>query len=118
MEERETHKYQVGFTISSRHHFYKVLDYLYQNYPIDRAGQLADELESMAQSLHHYPHRGTKEKWLLDMKQEYRFILFNRTQRADIKIIYYIQESDRKVYVTDFFPTEMDSEQIAGRSSE
>jgi len=118
VEKRETDEYQVEFTTLSRHYFYEVLDYLYQNYTIDRAEQLANELESMAKSLNHHPHRGTKEKWLLDMKQEYRFILFNRTQRSDIKIIYYIQKSGKKVYVTDFFPTEMDNEQIASRNFE
>lgn len=116
MEKGETHEYQVEFTPSSRYHFYEVLEYLYKHYPIDRAEQLADELEGMAQGLNHHPHRGAKEKWLSGLKRVYRFILFNRTKRADIKIIYYIQESEGKVYVTDFFPTEMDAAEIAERS--
>ncbi len=99
-----------------RYHFYEVLEYLYEHYPIDRAEQLADELEDMAQSLKHHPHRGTKEKWLTGLKQDHRFILFDRTKRAEIKIIYYIRESEGKVYVTDFFPTEMDNAEMKERS--
>ncbi|WP_416867192.1 MAG: hypothetical protein ACMVP2_07090 [Imperialibacter sp.] len=71
----------------------------------------------MAQSLAYYPHRGAKEMWLAGLKHEYRFLLFNRTKRTDIKIIYYIQENETKVYVTDFFPTEKDVKTMAARST-
>ncbi|AWW28888.1 hypothetical protein DN752_01380 [Echinicola strongylocentroti] len=117
MEKEETREYQVEFTPLSRYYFYEVLEYLYGLYPIGRAEQLADELEGMAQGLNYLPHRGKKEKWLSGREREYRFLLFNRTKRADIKIIYYIQENEGKVYVTDFFPTEMDIDKITGRSS-
>jgi plasmid stabilization system protein ParE len=117
VEERETPEYQVEFTLSSKSHFYEVLEYLYEHYPLERAEQLADELEGMAQSLNHHPYRGAKEKWLLGLQHEYRFLLFDRTKRAEIKIIYYIQESEGKVYVTDFFPTEKDVNKMAERSS-
>ena len=117
MEERETSEYQVEFTLTSKSHFYEVLEYLYEHYSLERAEQLADELERMAQSLAYYPHRGAKEMWLAGLKHEYRFLLFNRTKRAEIKIIYYIQESEGKVYVTDFFPTERDVDTMAERNS-
>ena len=35
---------------------------------------------------------------------------------AEIKIIYYIQESEEMVYVTDFFPTEKDDTVIPKRN--
>ncbi len=117
MEERETPDYQVEFTLSSKSHFYEVLDYFYDHYPPERAEQLADQLEMMAQSLSRHPHRRAKERWLSGLKHEYRFLLFDRTNRAEIKIIYYIQESESKVYVTDFFPTEKDTNTMAERSS-
>lgn len=117
MEKREKGKYQVEFTPTSRIHFYEVLDYLYENYQIDKAEQLADKLEGMAQSLERQPQRGVREQWLLDRHYEYRFILFRRTIRASIKIIYYIDEQIGKVYVTDFFPTEKDDSQITQRNN-
>lgn len=116
MEKGETREYQVEFTPLSRYYFYEVLEYLYEHYSIDRAEQLADELEDMAQSLNYHPHRGAPEKWLSSLTQDYLFILFSRTKRAEIKIIYYIQESEGKVYVTDFFPTEMDDTEISKRN--
>lgn len=116
MEERKAHKYQVRFTPSSRQHFYEILDHLYHIYPLDRAEQIADELEEKAQGLNYLPGRGRNEDWLSGRKHEYRFILYQRTKRADIKIIYYIDEKSRIVYVTDFFPTEMDAGQIADRN--
>ena len=117
MEKGETPEYQVEFTPSSRYFFYEVLEYLYEHYPLDRAEQLADELEGMAQGLNYHPHRGAKEKWLLSLERDYRFILFNRTKRAETKIIYYIQEIEGKVYMTDFFPTEKDAARLKERSS-
>jgi len=117
MERGEASAYQVEFTPSSRYYFYEILEYLYEHYPIDRAEQLADELEGLAQSLNYHPHRGAKEKWLSSLGQDYRFVLFNRTKRAEVKIIYYIQERERKVYVTDFFPTEKDAAEMTERSS-
>ena len=116
MEAEEKSQYQVEFTPSSKYYFYEVLEYFYEYYPPERAEELADELEQLAQSLDKLPHRGTLEKWLSERKKDYRFLLFKRTDRSEVKIIYFIEESLKKVYVTDFFPTEKDAEQIAERS--
>jgi len=116
MEEGKARKFQVEFTASAKFHFFENLEYFYENYTQDRAEQLANELEEMAQSLKLLPHRGTYEKWLFDAKYVYRFILFRRTKRADIKIIYYIDDETDKVFVTDFFPTESDGEKMPDRN--
>ncbi|MFW5761868.1 MAG: hypothetical protein ACOCXH_12905 [Cyclobacteriaceae bacterium] len=64
-----------------------------------------------------YPSRGAIEHRLVKYRDRiYRYILFKRTKRADIKIIYYINEQAKEVYVTDFFPTEKDDSKISKRS--
>jgi len=58
------------------------------------------------------PGRGRKEKYLEEAKEEFRFILYKETKHFEITIIYYINEGENTVYVTDFFPTKMDPQKI------
>ena len=115
MEKEETNNYEVRFTPLSRQYFYDVLDYFYDLYPLERAEQLADELEQKAMSLNHQPYRGRVEEELNEEPLEYRFILYQRTKRADIKIIYHIDEGAKIIYLTDFFSTERDREDLSKR---
>lgn len=115
MEKEEENQYQVEYTPLSKQYFYEIADYFYDNYPVERAEQLADELEQKAMSLNYQPHRGRVEELLEEEPQEYRFILYQRTKRADIKIIYYVDETTKIVYLTDFFPTEKDEEELSTR---
>jgi len=47
------------------------------------------------------------------MKEEFRFILFKETKHFELKIIYFIDEEGRAVYVTDFFPTKLNPQRIS-----
>jgi len=67
-------------------------------------------------SLYHFPKRGAHERRLIDRDKEYRFILFKRIPYAEIKILYYLEESTKTVYVTSFFPTETDDNKIADKN--
>ena len=116
MENTEESKYQVIITDSAEISFYEILDYLYDNYPIERAEQIAGELRDTANKLHYHPERGTPESKLANRSQGYHYILYKRTSRTDIKVIYYIDNSSSTVYITDFFPTEKDNEQISKRN--
>ncbi|MEQ9300717.1 MAG: type II toxin-antitoxin system RelE/ParE family toxin [Cyclobacteriaceae bacterium] len=86
------------------------MDYLFQNHPFDQAEKVAEELRERARSLATYPRRGSLEPTLSGRGLEHRFILYRRTKRADIKIIYFIEK--KQVFVTDFFPTEKDTESL------
>ncbi|MEQ8416837.1 MAG: hypothetical protein RIB71_20310 [Imperialibacter sp.] len=108
----EEERYEVIITSPVELAFYEVLEYLFDNYTFDRAEQVAHSLRNLAKSLSLLPKRGTIESRLSHRANQYRFILFRRSPRADIKVIYYIEERERKVYVTDFFPTENDDSQI------
>jgi plasmid stabilization system protein ParE len=116
VESTEKSQYQVEFTQSSKIYFYEILEYLYQYYSLERAESIATELEASAQNLNYNPNRGTSEKRLQHREKEYKFIIYKRSSRADIQIIYYIEEKTKTVYVTDFFPTEKDDTEIAERN--
>ena len=116
MAKEEAGRYEVVITSSAEIHFYELAEYLYEHMSIDRAEEVAQGLSEMAISLDLLYHRGSVEIKLARRKKAYRYILFKRTPRAGVKIIYYVDEKSRTVYVTDFFPTEKDPKKIAARN--
>ncbi|MDH5400223.1 MAG: type II toxin-antitoxin system RelE/ParE family toxin [Cyclobacteriaceae bacterium] len=116
MEKAEEGRYQVIITDPAEISFYEILDYLYDNYPFERAEEIANELRDTAQKLHYHPERGTLEPQLSHRTQSYRYVLYKRTSRAEVKIIYYIDRKLETVYVMDFFPTEKDNTQLSKRN--
>lgn len=77
---------------------------------------MANSIRNKTKSLCQLPKRGTLEHRLIDRDKTYRFILFKRIPHAEIKILYYLDELKKVVYVTDFFPTEKDDNKIADRN--
>ena len=116
MEDPQESKYEVIITDPAEISFYEILEYLHDHYPLDRAEEIANKIRDKTKILKYQAERGTPEPRLKHRKEGYRFILYNRTKRADIKIIYYILEREGKVYVTDFFPTEKDDIEISKKN--
>jgi len=116
LEKTEEGKYKVIITFPAEKHFYELLDYFYEHYPLDRAEEIANRLRNTAKSLEDHPERGALEMMLSHRKQKYRYILYKRTSRADVKIIYYINFEINTVYITDFFPTEKENRIISQRN--
>ena len=116
MENTKDNLYEVIVTGPAEESFYNILNYLYKHYNSEKAGEIAGELRDITETLNHQPGRGTYEPRLSHFGKSHRFILFKRTSRADIKVIYYIDDASKTVYVTDFFPTEMDDTQISERN--
>jgi len=54
---------------------------------------------------------------LAKRKYEYRFLLFKRTDRAEIKIIYFVDKQNNRVIVTDYVGTEEFPNKIEKRNS-
>lgn len=116
MEDPQESKYEVIITDPAEICFYEILEYLYDHYPLDRAEEIANEIRDKTKTLKYQAERGVLEPRLKHRKKGYRFILYNRTKRADIKIIYYVEEREGKVYVTDFFSTEKNDAEISKRN--
>lgn len=103
--------YEIVITESASNAYFQLLDYLYEHYTEERADEIALELIETPQLLKKFPRRGKIEP-LLIRKQEYRFILYKRTRQATVKIIYYVNDMYKRIYITDFFPTEMHPKRI------
>lgn len=89
MAKEEAGRHEVVITASAEVHFYELVEYLYENMSLDRAEEVARELNEMALSLDRLYHRGSPEEKLFRRKKSYRYILYKRTSRASVKIIYF-----------------------------
>jgi plasmid stabilization system protein ParE len=99
LESTKESSYKVVITDPAEISFYEVLEYLYDNYPLDKAEQIADELRDTATKLHYQPERGTLETRLSHRSKDYRYVIYKHTSRADIKVIYYIDNASYTVYI-------------------
>lgn len=89
-----------------------VLPYLFEHFSFERAIEIDENILIATMSLNKIPSRGSKESYLQEVKEEFRFILYKETKHFEIKIIYFISEGKSTVYVTDFFPTKMNPQRI------
>ena len=89
-----------------------VLSYLMEHYNPHRVFEIDQQLLSESRKLSTFPRKGKLEEYLSHFKEEFRYILFAPSKGLEIKIIYFIDEKSKKVYITDFFPTKMDPNKI------
>lgn len=100
--------YQIVITSSAEQSYFEVLDYVFEHHTLKRANEIALELLEHPKTLEKHPFLGRIEPLLKQRVEKYRFILFERTNKTTVKIIYYVDEENKKIYLTDFFPCEMD----------
>lgn len=110
-------KYQVEITLQANLHYFELLEYFYEYMSSESATEKAEGLYDLAGSLETLPERGSLELTLQHLQKEHRYLLYQSTARSTIKIIYFIDQRRQLVYVTDFFPTEMDEKKIKSRNS-
>lgn len=108
--------YQIIITSSAERAYFEVLDYVYEHHPFERASEIALELMEHCHILQSQPYIGSAEFYLSHRKEHYRFLLYQRTERTTVKIIYYVDEEREKIYITDYFPTEMGEQKIKKRT--
>lgn len=116
MEERETIEYKVEITKSANRYFFELGDYLYENLSLPRAEEVVELVLEKALSLNTLFFRGSNEPILSARPQGYKYLLVERSKRKYLKIIYYVDELLKKVYVTDFFPAEKDNKRLLKRN--
>ena len=114
MEEKPS--YLVEITSEGESYYYDLLKYLYSTHSIESVDRKSTEILEMALSLDLMPNRGRDEDKLAFLGVGHKYLLYEVTSRKMIKIIYFIVESEKIVYVTDFFPTEMDDSGISERN--
>ena len=94
----------------------EVLHYILQFFSVERALEIDNNITETLESLMKMPERGAVERQLKNKGVNYRFLLFRQSRNLELKIVYYILEQDKKVYVTDFFPVLMNPNKVRGRS--
>ena len=112
----EATNYKVEITAEAEHFYVDILTYFYKHHSEQRADRKSAELLDLAISLETDPQRGTIEETLKPLTKNHKFLLYYYTHRKAIKIIYFIDELKKIVYVTDFFPCQMDDKKISRRT--
>lgn len=88
------------------------MPYIFENFSLERAIEINDNILHTASTLSRKPGRGRKEKYLEDGQEEFKFILHKESKHFEIKIIYFIDAGKQTVNITDFFPTRMDPQKM------
>jgi len=114
VEEEES--YYVEITPEAEFYYIKLLEFLHSTHTQESAFRKGDEVLNMAMSLDRNPNRGAAEKKLKFSTAKHRFLLYKVSKRHQVKIIYFVDEHSKKVYVTDFFGTQMDDDKIFMRN--
>ena len=109
-------EYEVEITSKGKLHYFEVLEYFYEYMSYESATKKSEELFDIAHSLKTLPERGQLELALQHLEKEHRYLLYNSTSRSTIKIIYFLDKKRDVVYITDFFPTEMNEMKIKDRN--
>ncbi len=108
--------YLIEITSKAEQFYFEILHYLYSTHSRKSANRKSEEILELTSSLDSNPHRGTKEESLASLKKNHRFLVYNITKRKTIKIIYFVDENLKTVFITDFFPTESNPQKIKTRS--
>lgn len=108
----EKQEYEIIITSSAEKAYFEVLDYAFEYHYLSRANEIALELLEFPQILKKFPLLGHKEFQLKHRPENYRFLLYDRTERLTVKIIYYADEEKKTIYLTDFFASERDENNI------
>ncbi|MDT8410901.1 MAG: hypothetical protein RQ875_00440 [Vicingaceae bacterium] len=115
MAEQQIFEIEITYPAEKRYQE-EILAYLVKNFSLERALEINDNIIASVASISTMPKRGRLEPVLKKYPQQFRFILHKETRNFEIKIIYYINQSVRKIYVTDFFPVLMYPEKLKKRN--
>jgi plasmid stabilization system protein ParE len=107
--------YTVELTPEAEGYYYEVLDYFYKHHSESSAAKKSEELLGKAIALENNPLIGRIEENLKFLGRQHRYILYYYTYIKAIKIIYFVNEASKIVYVTDFFPCESNEKRISSR---
>ena len=108
--------YVVEITPEAEQYYQDLLEHLYTTHSEESAFVKSEEILLMAISLEKMPNRGSDEPLLSYLEKGHKYLVYPVTSRKTVKIIYFVEEQTKKVFVTDFFPTEKNPAQLAERN--
>lgn len=100
--------YRVEIAPDAEQDYWDILKHFYEYHSDEGAEKKEEELMAKAISLKSHPYRGKVEERLAFLGKGHRFLLYSYTKNRSIKIIYFIEEQTKTVYITNFFPTKME----------
>lgn len=115
MGEEKVYKIDIAKPAKNRYQ-QRILPYIYDNFSFERAEEIDESILKTVGTLSKKPGRGSKEKYLIEFREDFKFILHKETKHFEIKIIYFVDEENGIVNVTDFFPTKMSPQRISENS--
>lgn len=100
---------KVIYTDQSLDSLHEVMDFLLEDLgiPMEKASQVKTQLLDKADSLALNPYKGQKEEYLEHLGKEHRRLI-----EGHFIIIYVIEKE--AIFITDFFDTRQDPEQMKG----
>ncbi len=112
----EKQEFEIIITPFTEKAYFQVLEYVYEYHTLKKADTIALELLKLPHILKQFPKMGTLEVILEERPEKFRFLLFERTERLTVKVLYYVDFEHNTIYITDFFPSEMLSRKINKRN--
>jgi len=85
----------------------EIYPYLNSNFSSRRVFEIDAQIFERVDSPHNQPHRGSREPMLIENPKVLRFLLYRASDQFELKIMFFIDELLRRVFVVDFFPTRM-----------
>jgi len=107
--------YSINITLSGELYFRELYEGLQFTYSLEKANKEVIGILEFTNSLNNNPYRDASKKQLKHLSDDYRFVLYDITKRNQIKIIFFIEESTKTIYITDFFPCSMNPNKIMNR---
>ena len=108
--------YRVEITPEAEIFFEELLKYLYKTHSENSAKKKLSEIIELAFSLTQNLHQGSQEESLLYLGKDHQYLVYFVTKRKTVKIIYFVNEVNKTVYITDFFRTLMLPDKIKKRN--
>ncbi|MBE7441379.1 MAG: hypothetical protein KF732_01005 [Flavobacteriales bacterium] len=115
MAKQQSFEIEITYPAEKRYQE-EILAYLVDNFSIKRALEIDANIIELISTLSLMPEKGTLEPNLKVYPQQFRFILYKETRNFEIKIIYFVNKSIGKIYITDFFPVLMQPNKLKIRS--
>ena len=112
----EGKEFEVIITSFAEKAYFQVLEYVFEYHTPKKAEKIAIELLKFPLILKQFPKMGTIELILEERPEKFRFLLFERTERITVKILYFVDYERNVIYITDFFPSEMLNKKIKKRN--
>ena len=114
----DSEEFQIIITKPAQERYIEtILPYLLTNFSISRARSIESKIDKTINKLRLKPLIGTRERYLSQFREEFRFLLFRETRNFEIKIIYFISSSTHTIFITDFFPMLMNPSKLKGKTN-